>query len=152
MHGTGCKWMLYLGAGDDIADTTDAVCDGSTILGNDGVDTFRSGTSDESFDGGGGDDTVSYASGRAPVAGISVDNMAHGGNPSTEDTLDEVEDVVGTREGDSITGNNVPNDLDGRGGDDVISGGTATSGVDDGDMLVGGSVTTRSSVAPASTR
>jgi Ca2+-binding RTX toxin-like protein len=138
LHGTGCTWTLRLGPGDDVADSTDAVCDGTTVLGSDGTDTFRSGTSDEAYDGGAGDDTVSYATGRSPVTGITVDAMAAGGDPVTEDVLDEVEDVVGTRADDTITGSNVPNHLDGGGGDDVLSGGTASSGADDADVLVGG--------------
>jgi hypothetical protein len=136
LHGTGCAWQVTLGPGDDTVDTTDADCDGTWAVGNAGDDTFRSGTSDEAFDGGAGDDVVSYAGGRSPLAGVTVDMSQ--ATPAAEDVLDEVEDVVGTPVDDTITGGNVANHLDGLGGDDVLTGGGAGSGADDGDVLAGG--------------
>jgi Ca2+-binding RTX toxin-like protein len=136
LHGVGCAWRVTLGPGDDTVDTTDADCDDTLAVGNAGDDTFVSGTSTEAFDGGGDDDVVSYAGARTPLAGVTVDMGT--GSPAQEDVLDEVEDVVGTPVDDTITGDNVPNAIDGLGGDDVLSGGGPTSGADDGDLLDGG--------------
>jgi Ca2+-binding RTX toxin-like protein len=133
LHGDDCGWKVYLGDGDDVVDTLDVTCDGTWVAGNSGQDLLVSGTSDELFDGGGDDDTLSYAGARTPAAPVIIDmTVAGGGTTLGEDHYDEVENMIGTDLDDTIIGDIQENDLDGGGGEDTISGGNGA------DTLVGG--------------
>jgi Ca2+-binding RTX toxin-like protein len=133
LHGDDCGWKVYLGDGDDVVDTLDVTCDGTWVAGNAGKDLMLSGTSDELFDGGGDDDTLSYAGARTPAAPVIIDmTVAGGGATLGEDHYDEVENMIGTDLDDTIIGDIQENDLDGGDGEDTISGG------DGADTLVGG--------------
>ena len=122
-------------------------------------DTFIAGktlegeTADD-FDGGSGTDTVSYIRSRKAVevtlaangASQTQDPTAGGAfddedNYAKGDTLTNIENIIGsnvssggaTATHDSLTGNNLANVIDGRGGNDMIDGGG------ENDMLIGGS-------------
>lgn len=85
------------------------------------------------LDGGQGFDTVSYEFG---VEAVNID-LANGEvfdlGANGQDTLRNIEALVGTQFGDSLAGNTLNNDLDGGAGDDTLRG--ATGGED---LLIGG--------------
>ncbi|MFT3986163.1 M10 family metallopeptidase C-terminal domain-containing protein [Aestuariivirga sp.] len=112
------------------------------IYGGDGSDTFFTSGGNDIFDGGNGADTVNYM-GRgfgnifAPGYGVSV-NLGFGTmfsldpNSTKHDTLSNIENVVGTRYGDVLQGDEGGNILDGQGGSDYLFGWGGT------DYLYGG--------------
>jgi Ca2+-binding RTX toxin-like protein len=102
---------LFGGAGDDLLYATSGAPD--------------------SFQGGGGFDTVSFQSLLAGVV-VTQDDTSNDGTPGMgADVADDIERIIGTGYGDTITGNAGPNailggpgpdSLFGLGGDDVLSG------------------------------
>ena len=75
---------------------------------------------DDTINGGGGEDTLSYAGRRR---GVIVDLRAHrGGQTGEHDSIANVEGVSGGSGPDRLAGDGGPNYLDGGGGDDVVSG------------------------------
>jgi Ca2+-binding RTX toxin-like protein len=138
------NWRMDLGPGNDTADVTGANPETGNlvqVVGDTGDDLVLTGSSPLDYDGQAGSDTVSYAalgSGLkcdATATGVTVDLGAGVGGLAGEDTLDAVENVVGTCMQDSITGNGSANRLEGGGGDDTLSGGNGN------DTLVGGAGT-----------
>jgi Ca2+-binding RTX toxin-like protein len=124
------------GAGDD------------TLEGTDGNDTLIGGAGADILDGGNGTDTINYA---ASPAGVKVllsqqgtyvagdpgngrDNVgtAGVGGDAQGDTLWGIENIVGSKKNDELTGNELVNILDGGDGDDLLNGN------DGADILVGG--------------
>ncbi|WP_299951334.1 hypothetical protein [uncultured Ruegeria sp.] len=112
-----------------------------TINGGNGSDIISGGHDDDYLDGGAGIDTVDYwvdADDRQGHQGTGFDiNLATGrslvrGQNLGVDHLSNFENVVGTDQGDLITGDAGANALDGRGGDDTINGGAGS------DILIGG--------------
>ncbi|MCW8917107.1 MAG: cadherin-like domain-containing protein, partial [Magnetovibrio sp.] len=132
LNGLGGDDLLYAQAGDDI------------VNAGTGDDTIIAGTGagDDQYMGDEGVDTVTYQS---ATAGVSVD-LAAGtatdmtpradGDPAGEyidsDTLSGIENVLGSKVDDVITGDSSDNLLMGSGGADVLDGG------DGNDVLVGG--------------
>ncbi|MGE4440458.1 MAG: cadherin-like domain-containing protein [Desulfomicrobium sp.] len=141
------------GAGDD------------TLLGGIGNDTLRGGTGADFMDGGidgtwvdfrgqtqtaHGQDLADYSTSDAAVNVDLTRTGAQSGGHAEGDTLVGIEDVVGTRFGDVITGDAKDNRLwggdgddtiSGRGGYDIISGGAGHDWIDGGayaDELFGG--------------
>jgi RTX calcium-binding nonapeptide repeat (4 copies) len=123
--------------------------DGPDLLaGGDGNDHLSGGGGDDSFDfgsggddvidGGPGTDTVSYLDHGTPV---SVDLAIAGPQPTGagNDTLANIENLIGTRGADVLLGDGGPNlllgnegrdTLDGRGGQDVLDGGQDADSLD----------------------
>jgi len=81
--------------------------------GESGNDIIYSGPGDDWIEGGPDIDTVSYAGRTAVITASLVTN--HGGSPSTSevDTFFNVENLTGGGSGDTLTGNDQPNVLDG---------------------------------------
>jgi Ca2+-binding RTX toxin-like protein len=134
--------------GSGFADVMTAGSTGVTFHGNGGNDTLTGGTGndtliggdgDDVMNGGGGVDTVSYEF----VGPVTV-NLAIAGPQDTgdgNDTLSNIENVIGSGFSDTLTGNAAANilagggsadTLIGAGGDDTLDGGA------DADTLVGG--------------
>lgn len=128
--------ILVGGAGDD------------ALEGGEGNDILLSGPGADRLDGGAGEDTVSYANSDEKVR-VDLTVRGIGGaaadpqNPSDADGdgFVGIENVIGTRRGDTIIGDDNANKLwgragydriDGAGGDDFIEGG------DGGDTIDGG--------------
>ena len=128
--------ILVGGAGDD------------TLEGGEGNDTLLSGPGADRLDGGAGEDTVSYADSDEKVR-VDLTVTGFGGaaadpqNPSDADGdgFMGIENVIGTRRGDTITGDGNNNKIwagagydviNAAGGDDLIEGG------DGGDTIDGG--------------
>ena len=87
-------------------------------------ESFAGGQGNDTIDGGGGYDEVSYNYG-SPTTGVNV-NLATGiaqDGFGTIDTLYNIEGVEGSDLNDTIVGSAADNRLDGRGGDDSIDGG-----------------------------
>jgi Ca2+-binding RTX toxin-like protein len=120
LDGGGSSDVVIGGAGID--DATGGDGDGDVVRGDSGTDTLSGGPGDN--------DIVSYAS--ATRSGVIVDLSAGTAKGDGHDSLSEFEDVVGSPQADTITGNGSPNRLDGGVGDDDLNsgggGGTAFGG------------------------
>ncbi|MBY0485555.1 calcium-binding protein [Nitrosomonas sp.] len=113
--------------------------DNDVLVGGDGNDYLDGGTENDSLDGGDGDDQLVGGLGTDILTGgkgfdwanytdafssITVNlatGLASGG--SGNDTLSEIEGVIGSNENDKLTGNANDNTLNGGWGDDVLMGG-----------------------------
>ncbi|MFK7835252.1 MAG: DUF4214 domain-containing protein [Sulfitobacter sp.] len=140
---------ISLRGGNDMAkggDGNDQLVGGSgndTLLGEGDNDTINGGTGNDSIDGGAGTDTVEYSfaapdgpeggavatSFQAAVVDLSENT---GGRGSERDTLNNVENVIGTHLNDQITGDGAGNVLLGGAGADTLNGG------DGNDILIAG--------------
>lgn len=102
-----------------------------TLIGGDGTDLLEGGTGADSLDGGEGVDTASYARAASAVT-VHLGGLPGAGD-AAGDTFSGIENLVGSRFGDSLTGDTGNNRLIGGAGDDSLVGG---GGID---WLVGGS-------------
>lgn len=109
------------GAGEDV------------VNGSAADNTFFASGGDDSYDGDDGVDTydASELTGSVNVNLGAVSNQAVKSTGGT-DTLTDVENVVGTDFGDTITGNAGVNTLEGGGGDDTLTGGADDDQIDGG--------------------
>lgn len=101
------------------------------LLGGDDDDVLEGGKGFDRLDGGAGTDTVSYAN---SVEGITVNLVFN------DETIINIENVIGSDRHDSIRGDSGENELYGRGGDDQINGGAGADrlfGEDGEDQLWG---------------
>jgi serralysin len=141
------RGTILLGAGTDTASGGDfseifeGGADADLLIGGGGDDTFNAdnGDGDDTIDGGEGRDTYD-----ATFAGTSVfvdldEGLAAGG--AGNDSLDSIENVIGSFLADILSGDDVANVLRGSNGNDSLfgAGGRDTlDGGDDNDLLVGG--------------
>ena len=137
--GSGAANDLIGGLG---ADTLDGAGGDDTLTGGGGADSLvgglgtnvlQGGAGDDDLDGGtGGFDIADYsdAAGAVQIDLGSAQQAATGG--LGKDTFIAIEGVIGSAQGDALTGNGAANLLDGGGGDDVLSGGGGD------DTLIGG--------------
>jgi len=96
-----------------------------SIVGGNGADTLDGGYGVNTIDGGGGFNIVTYAASQHGVAG-DLQHITTGYSVSgdyLDDTLHNVQGVIGTNYGDSIAGDLNANSLSGGGGDDLLTGG-----------------------------
>lgn len=112
----------------------------NVLDGKGGNDVLLGGQGNDTLIGGQGIDTASYLTAIAAVTASLTSNTATGGAGS--DTLNGIENLTGSLLfGDTLTGNNSINILDGSGGNDVLSGlggiDTLLGGAGD-DILIGG--------------
>ncbi len=88
-----------------------------------GNDTVDGGLGNDTMDGGDGVDTLKYA---YSPSGVTV-SLAISGPQNTigagVDTITGFENLLGSNKGDDLTGDDLANQIDGRGGDDIIEGG-----------------------------
>ncbi|WP_176400415.1 beta strand repeat-containing protein [Sphingobium sp. Z007] len=120
---------LIGGAGNDILD------------GGEGDDLLQAGSGDDILYGDTGVDTVSYQNFRAHGVKIDLSTGTAYGSEAGSDTLDAIENAIGSDAGDEIIGNGFANRLDGRAGNDLLSGGSGADILDGGtgaDRMVGG--------------
>jgi Ca2+-binding RTX toxin-like protein len=98
-----------------------------TITGDAGDNTIDGGLGNDGISGGAGNDTVTYAN--AGAAGVTV-NLSTGTASGAYgiDTINTVENIIGSIGNDILTGSNTINNvIEGGAGDDVINGGTSAS-------------------------
>lgn len=109
----------------------------NTLQGGTGNDTLEGAGGDDTLNGGGGSDTVTYRKSDQAV-NVNLGNGTASGDGA--DTLEEVENVDGSRFGDVIQGTELRNRLDGRSGPDEIDGHGGEDfilGRDGDDLLLG---------------
>jgi len=140
-------------SGDDVlngegGNDTLAGGDGADILnGGDGNDTFDEGTARNGadvFNGGAGVDTVDYSNRTANVGvKVTMDGLlANDGEAGTEgdNVKADVENAIGTKNADLITGNSLANRIEGGRGSDQLNGGDGDDVFYEGADLVNGDV------------
>ena len=109
LTGTGGADRLVGGAG---ADTFSGMAGDDMLIGGAGADTLH---------GDAGIDTVHYSGSSAAVT-VHLDGSANSGGDAQGDTIDGVEQVIGSAHADSIFGDALANALSGGGGDDDLHG------------------------------
>jgi len=120
------------------------------LFGQDGNDSLNGGTGNDVLEGGAGIDWAIFNTGL--TAGVTVDlNVETQNTGAGIDTLRDIENVQATIYGDSLTGNNVANELRGEagndwiwgnGGNDIVNGGAGDDAIAGGagmDQMIGGS-------------
>jgi Ca2+-binding RTX toxin-like protein len=105
-----------------------------TLTGDAGNDVLEGGSGNDVLNGGAGTDTASYA---LTTGGVTV-SLATGATQNTvsagSDRLIAIENLEGSNTGgDTLTGNDLANRLDGNGGDDTLSGGLGNDRVNGGE-------------------
>ncbi|HMI81690.1 MAG TPA: calcium-binding protein [Solirubrobacterales bacterium] len=111
LNGGGDSDEVFGGAGTDHADGGPG--DGDIVRGDAGTDSL--------FGGDGANDIVSYAS--ATRGGVEVDLGTDKAKGDGHDDLNGFEDVVGSPQADTISGNGQSNRIDGGVGDDTLQSG-----------------------------
>ncbi|WP_162139123.1 Ig-like domain-containing protein [Synechococcus sp. PCC 7336] len=92
-----------------------------TLRGASGDDLFIGGLGADLHDGGAGEDTVSYL---RSASGVTVDLQGTGlGGQAAGDTYISIENILGSPNADTITGNGANNTIIGFEGNDVLDGG-----------------------------
>ncbi|HEX8103952.1 MAG TPA: calcium-binding protein [Solirubrobacteraceae bacterium] len=129
-------------------DTLNGGYGGDTLAGGYGEDALNGSYGNDKLDGGGDRDTLNPSFGDDAVAGgagvdraifpaatgpVGVDLGAGTASGQGTDTLTGVEDAVGSRHGDTLTGSSSPNALDGGAGDDTIAGASGNDALTGGD-------------------
>lgn len=135
--------FLSGGAGNDVL-TGGAAAD--TLAGGDGADSLDGGPGPDALAGGAGKDTVAYAS-RAGAVDVDIDGNPDDGNADDDrsgvrdNVAPDVEDVVGGKGNDDLSGSPAANvlqggpgndDLTGLGGNDVLDDGLGTNDLEGG--------------------
>ena len=127
LDGGGGNDTLKGGAGND------------TVRGGAGNDTLIGGLGNDVLDGGDGKDTASYLYASGAVNANLATGLATGADGN--DTLTNIENLVGSAFNDTLTGDAGDNNLNGGGGNDTLSGGGGNDvldGRDGNDTLDGG--------------
>jgi Ca2+-binding RTX toxin-like protein len=91
------------------------------LYGQDGNDMLKGGAGVDSLDGGTGEDTASYVGSPSAVT-VNLTSGTGSGGAAEFDTLVNIEDLLGSSFGDSLTGNAGANVIDGRDGNDTLNG------------------------------
>jgi hemolysin type calcium-binding protein len=153
--GTGANDTLTGTTGDDVLcgldgkDTLNGLRGNDRLYGSGGDDILDGGPGDDILDGGQGTDTARFA--KNAVQGVSVDLVANGA-PAVVDGFGDsdsiptnghtgcsliyvvpcpfsvVENITGTKFGDTITGDSAPNNIVGLGGNDTLDSGLTLTG------------------------
>ena len=154
-----------------VPNTFDDVIDGGegddTILGQLGDDSILGGADNDSISGGEGDDTIDGEAGDDRLAGnegadaltggegndtadytgsndgvdVNLETGTGIGGDAQGDTLDGIENLIGSGEDDTLTGDGGDNSIEGGEGNDILDGGAGSdtlSGGNDDDTLSGG--------------
>jgi trimeric autotransporter adhesin len=101
------------------------------LQGGAGNDTLEGAAGADALDGGAGTDLATYAGAGAAVV-VSLDTGTGTAGDALGDTLQDIENLTGSRFNDELTGNALANTLSGGQGDDLLEGGAGA------DTLIGG--------------
>lgn len=118
--------------------TTFVDATGNYVGGVPGNDILEGGLGNDVLDGGGGIDVASYAHASADVTVNLLSGASSGADGN--DTLSNIENVVGSEFGDRVTGDSGTNVLYGLGGNDTLFGGAGNDtlfGGEGADLLLG---------------
>ena len=130
---------VAFGIGNDLYDGRGGTIEGS-VLGRLGDDRFIPGASAETFDGGGGNDTLDFSLGAGIT--VSLDDDQEATLTAEGDVYTGIENIIGSRQGaDKLYGSAQNNELTGQGGADQLFGGNGTDTLTGGraaDILSGG--------------
>lgn len=110
--------------------------------GGDGDDTLKSASGNDALNGNGGTDTADYS---AAAVGVTVDLSTISSTGDGNDTITGVENVIGSANADTLTGDAVANVISAGDGNDVVDGRSGN------DTLTGGNGTDTASFAAAAT-
>jgi Ca2+-binding RTX toxin-like protein len=113
------------GEGDTVSADTEGISGGSgndVLTGNGADNVFRAGDGADAIHGDDGVDLIIYSDHAGPVSVDLADSLGPQGEPGEGDTLDGIENVIGTTGDDVLLGNSNPNWFDGLLGGDAISG------------------------------
>ena len=124
----GTSGADYLVGRDDLADTIMGNAGNDILIGGGGNDRLEGGAGDDTLKGGTGNDTLDGGSGNDTLNGVSGNANDGLGN----DTLVNIENLVGSAYADRLTGDGLANRLDGGAGNDTLNGGAGA------DILIGG--------------
>ena len=111
-----------------------------TLIGDADHNTLVGGGSGDVIDGGQGLDTVSYEDSTVGVV-INLSSGTGSGGDATGDALTSIENVVGSAQGDTITGNTIDNVISTGGGNDSVTSNSGNDIVNTGagdDLIIGG--------------
>ena len=131
--------------GDNILDGSDGDdrLDGGLLFNGYGNDTLIGGAGADELDGGMDNDTASYVTTSSRVVASLLAGSGTVGD-AAGDTFVDIENLTGSRFGDTLTGDGFANTLDGGAGDDVLEGGRGAEVyvgrevLMRGDVLIGG--------------
>ena len=129
-YGGGADDVLTGGArgdllsGQDNNDVLNGLAGNDQLSGGAGSDTLDGGLGDDTLDGGDNSDTASYASATAAVT-VSLARQGQQQNTGNAglDTLTSIENLAGSRFGDTLTGDGGANVIEGGAGNDTLDGG-----------------------------
>jgi Ca2+-binding RTX toxin-like protein len=102
------------------------------MQGSDGQDVLQGGAGDDGLYGGAGTDMASYA---AAIAGVTVSLVPSGAQDTHgagNDTLIDIEGLIGSSYADTLTGDDSANSLSGGAGNDLLVGGLGDDRLDGG--------------------
>jgi Ca2+-binding RTX toxin-like protein len=99
------------------------------LVGGDGNDWIEGGEGADQIDGGAHSDTASYKTSTLGVTIHLLNDIASGGH-AEGDSLDNIENLIGSAKNDELTGDDKDNVIEGGLGDDSLDGGTNHAGGD----------------------
>jgi Ca2+-binding RTX toxin-like protein len=108
----------------------------ANLIGNTLNNVLYAGAGNNVLNGGTGTDTVSYAYGLAGTTGVTVSlavSTAQATGGSGSDTLNSIENLIGSAYADRLTGNSGANSLSGAAGNDTLDGGSGIDSMAGGD-------------------
>ncbi len=118
--------------GDTLANQLEGQGGNDALNGAGGDDLLTGGTGTDTLDGGTGTDTASFAEKTTAVVvtlnGATAATATVGG--AAEDTLRNIENIIGGSGNDTFTGDTLANRFSGRAGTDVLDGGAGTDTAD----------------------
>lgn len=149
LYGNGGNDNLQGDSGNDFLDGGSG---NDSLYGGAGSDSLEGGTGTNYLDGGGGADTLDGNGGGYDIAtysssgsGVNIDlsdGSAESGGDAQGDVLSGIEQIDGSELNDTITADSTGMELQGRGGDDTLTGGSGADSLVGGtgaDLLDGGS-------------
>ncbi len=107
------------------------------LIGNGGDDTLKGGSGSDTLEGGEGNDTADYSDKSSAVSIVlnGTTLVTVNVNDVAEDSIKDIENIIGGSGNDSLTGDNADNKLEGKSGNDTLKGGNGDDVLDGGDDL-----------------
>lgn len=122
--------------GSEYSDTIIGDSGNNILDGHEGNDVLVGGQGNDTLIGGAGTDTADYSTNNAGVE-IQLNNgrADEGRDGSWNDTLETIENLIGSNHNDKIYGDDVANDISGEDGTDTIYGGSGDDTIHGGEGL-----------------